>query len=30
MDKLKEQKAIDRLKAFEPSDGYRLAYKGNK
>lgn len=30
MDKLKEQKAIDRLKAFEPSDGYRLAYSGGK
>lgn len=30
MDKQKEQKAIDRLKAFEPSDGYYLAYSGGK
>lgn len=30
MDKLKEQKAIARLKAFEPADGYRLAYSGGK
>lgn len=26
----KEQKAIDRLKAFEPDDGYYLAYSGGK
>lgn len=26
----KEQKAIDRLKAFEPPDGYYLAYSGGK
>lgn len=26
----KEQKAISRLKAFEPSDGYYLAYSGGK
>ena len=26
----KEQKAIARLKAFEPADGYRLAYSGGK
>lgn len=30
MNKQKEQKAIDRLKAFEPPDGYYLAYSGGK
>lgn len=30
MDKEKEKKAIDRLKAFEPDDGYQLAYSGGK
>lgn len=30
MDSKKEQKAIERLKAFEPEDGYRLAYSGGK
>lgn len=28
--KKKEQKAIERLKAFEPADGYFLAYSGGK
>lgn len=26
MDSAKEQKAIERLKAFEPADGYYLAF----
>lgn len=30
MDIKKEKKAIQRLKAFEPSDGYYLAYSGGK
>lgn len=30
MDSTKEQKAIERLKAFEPADGYYLAYSGGK
>ena len=30
MDSAKEQKAIERLKAFEPADGYYLAYSGGK
>lgn len=30
MDKEKEQKAIERLKAFEPDDGYYLCYSGGK
>ena len=30
MDKQKELKAIERLKAFEPEDGYYLAYSGGK
>lgn len=30
MDSAKEKKAIERLKAFEPADGYYLAYSGGK
>lgn len=30
MDSAKEQKAIERLKTFEPADGYYLAYSGGK
>lgn len=30
MDKLKEQAAIERLKSFEPEEGYYLAYSGGK
>ena len=30
MDNAKEQKAIEQLKAFEPEDGYYLAYSGGK
>lgn len=30
MDKEKEKKAIERLKLFEPNDGYYLAYSGGK
>lgn len=30
MDSAKEQKAIERLKTFEPTDGYYLAYSGGK
>ena len=30
MDSAKEQKAIERLKAFEPADRYYLAYSGGK
>lgn len=30
MDSAKERKAIERLKAFEPADGYYLAYSGGK
>ena len=30
MDSAKEQKAIERLKAFEPATGYYLAYSGGK
>lgn len=28
MNVIKEQKAIERLKTFEPADGYYLAYNG--
>lgn len=28
MNVIKEQKAIERLKTFEPADGYYLAYSG--
>ncbi len=30
MDRQKEQKAIERLRAFEPDDGYYLCYSGGK
>ncbi len=30
MDRQKEQKAIERLRAFEPADGYYLCYSGGK
>ena len=30
MDSTKEQKTIERLKTFEPADGYYLAYSGGK
>lgn len=30
MNKEKEKKAIERLKLFEPNDGYYLAYSGGK